>query len=90
MDVPALLGQLGVSADAPLLVAGSTHDGEETILAGQFLRLRQQFPGLFLVLVPRHFERASGIMRDLRKLGVKAYYRSEISPKTFKLPIPSG
>ena len=43
LDVPALLSQLGVSAQAPIIVAGSTHSGEEAIPAKMFLRLRQKF-----------------------------------------------
>ena len=42
LDVPAMLRQLGVPADAPILVAGSTHDGEEMILAEMARRLRAQ------------------------------------------------
>ncbi len=82
LDVVALLAQLGVPPDALLLVAGSTHDGEEQILAEQFLRLRQTFPNLFLILVPRHFERARDVGRQLAKLGVKYAYRTEIGPET--------
>ena len=81
-DVPALLAQLGVPADAMLLVAGSTHAGEEEILAQQFLRLRERFPNLFLVLVPRHFERAREVGQQLSKLGIKYVYRSEVTPET--------
>src|SRR5262249_7507768 len=50
LDVPALLKQLGVAPGAPILVAGSTHAGEEELLARQCLRLRKRFPELFLVL----------------------------------------
>lgn len=87
LDVPALLAQLGVPADALVLVGGSTHDGEEKILAEIFLRLRGEFPGLFLVLVPRHFERAGDAGRQLDGLGVKFVYRSEVTPETRR---PSG
>lgn len=86
VDVPALLAQLGVPADAPILVAGSTHAGEEDILAEQFLRLRARFPDLFLILVPRHFERARDVSQDLAKRGVKYMYRSEIFPDTRRAP----
>src|SRR5262249_2815356 len=41
LDVPAMLGQIGVPPDALVLVAGSTHAGEEALLASQFLRLRE-------------------------------------------------
>jgi 3-deoxy-D-manno-octulosonic-acid transferase len=79
LDVPALLRQLGVEPEARVLVGGSTHAGEEALLAEQFLRLRSRFPGLFLVLVPRHFERARDVGRELRQRGVKFVYRSELA-----------
>ena len=82
MDVPALLAQLGVPPDAQLLVGGSTHRGEERILAQHFMRLRQRFPKLFLVIVPRHFERAHHAAEDLEACGVKFEYRDEIKPDT--------
>ena len=86
LDVRGLLRQLGVADDAPVLVAGSTHDGEEIILADMARRLREQFPKLFLVLVPRHFERAMDIGRDLKARGVKLVYRSEIFDRTHLPP----
>ena len=74
LDVPALLRQAGVKPGAPLLVGGSTHAGEEAILAEQFLRLRARFPDLFLVLFPRHFERSREVGRELEARGVKFAY----------------
>jgi len=82
LDVPAMLRQLGVPADALVLVAGSTHDGEEVILAEMAARLRVKFPKLFLVLVPRHFERGRDVGQKLRARGVKFFWRSEFSQKT--------
>ncbi len=78
VNVSALLAQLGVKKNARILVGGSTHKGEDTILAEQFLRLRARFPDLFLILVPRHFERSREVGRELRKLGVEFVYRTEI------------
>src|SRR5437867_5337905 len=40
--------------DGAVLFGGSTHRGEEEILATVFLRLRQQFPSLRLFIAPRH------------------------------------
>jgi len=82
LDVPAMLQQLGVPPDAPILIGGSTHAGEELLLAEIAQRLRARFPSLFLVLVPRHFERAKEVGRQLQDRGVKLVYRSEIYPKT--------
>jgi 3-deoxy-D-manno-octulosonic-acid transferase len=76
------LRQVGVIPDAQLLVGGSTHAGEESILAEQFLRLRSRFPNLFLVLVPRHFERSREVGRELEARGLKFAYRSEIMAHT--------
>ena len=78
LDVGRMLAQLGVRPGARLLVGGSTHKGEEEILAEHFLRLRTRFPDLFLVLVPRHFERSKEVGRELSARGVRFVYRSEI------------
>jgi 3-deoxy-D-manno-octulosonic-acid transferase len=82
LDVPALFRQLGVPPDAPVLVGGSTHDGEEAVLAEIAQRLRARFPKLFLVLVPRHFERGNEVGRQLRERGVKFAYRNLVGADT--------
>jgi 3-deoxy-D-manno-octulosonic-acid transferase len=82
LDVAALLAQLGVAAKAPILVCGSTHAGEEAILADIYLRLRQRFPELFLIVVPRHFERSRDAGRELAARGVKFALRSKIDGHT--------
>jgi 3-deoxy-D-manno-octulosonic-acid transferase len=82
LNVSALLRQIGVPADAPILVAGSTHDGEEILLADIVRRLRTKFPKLFLILVPRHFERCPELDQKLRARGVKFMFRKEIRPGT--------
>ena len=81
-DVRGLLRQLGVADDAPVLVAGSTHDGEELLQADLAQRLRGKFPKLFLILVPRHFERCKDIGQKLKARGVKFVFRSEIFANT--------
>lgn len=77
LDVPKLLGQFGVRENAPILVCGSTHAGEEAILAEVFQRLRKQVPDLFLIMVPRHFERSREVGRALESQGVKFAYRTD-------------
>jgi 3-deoxy-D-manno-octulosonic-acid transferase len=79
LDVPALLRQIGVDPNAKLLVAGSTHAGEEAILAEMLPKLRRRFPALFLVLVPRHFERAKEAGQELAARGIPFVYRSDIT-----------
>ena len=43
-DVAGLLRQIGVNEEARLLVAGSTHAGEEAVLAEMLPRLREPSP----------------------------------------------
>ena len=58
------------SAPERLIVLGaSTHPGEEALLVDCFRGLRKQFPGLKLVLVPRHAERGGDIAAMLRERG---------------------
>ncbi|MBN8249381.1 MAG: 3-deoxy-D-manno-octulosonic acid transferase, partial [Verrucomicrobia bacterium] len=75
-----LLRQVGVDDSALVLVGGSTHPGEESLLAQAVSRLRVRFPKLFLVLVPRHHERGGEVGRELEALGVRFVYRSEVRP----------
>jgi 3-deoxy-D-manno-octulosonic-acid transferase len=82
LDVRGILRQLGVANDAPVLVAGSTHEGEELMLVEIAARLRQKFPKLFLILVPRHFERCKDLGQRLRQHKVKFVYRNEIFART--------
>ena len=45
----AVLRGAGIGDDRPVLLAGSTHRGEEALLARVFLRLRARFPALAFV-----------------------------------------
>ena len=72
----AFLNRLGIEPNRPILLGGSTHRGEERILADAFCRLRHDFPSLFLVIAPRHVERATEIEQQLRQLGLRLLRRS--------------
>ncbi len=82
LDARGLLRRIGVNTNAKLLVAGSTHDGEEAVLAEMLPRLRRRFPELFLILVPRHFERAREAGRELASRGIPFAYRGDITDET--------
>ena len=71
-----VLDSLGVAADAPVLLGGSTFDGEEEILARVFLELRKSRPDLFLILVPRHQERGDSVANQMERLGLKVARRT--------------
>ncbi|WP_456433122.1 3-deoxy-D-manno-octulosonic acid transferase [Thermosulfuriphilus sp.] len=64
----------------PIIVAGSTHPGEEEIILRAYLRLKASLPGASLILCPRHPERALDILRLVESLGLKGCLRSRFSP----------
>lgn len=53
------------------LVAGSTHDGEELLLLNAYKRLKETFPSLLLVLVPRHPQRFDKVYQLCEQQGMK-------------------
>jgi 3-deoxy-D-manno-octulosonic-acid transferase len=57
---------LGIGEAARVILAGSTHPGEEAILRTAFLVLRHQYPQLKLVVAPRHPHRAAEVERLFR------------------------
>lgn len=50
-----------------ILIAGSTHSGEEEILVGLYKELKKTDPDLVLILAPRHLERLEEVERILKK-----------------------
>jgi 3-deoxy-D-manno-octulosonic-acid transferase len=50
------------------------------------MRLRAQFPKLFLVVAPRHFERSRDVGRALEQRKLRFVYRTEISNSTHIQP----
>ena len=71
------LASFGLDAGSPVLFGGSTHPGEEEILAVAFLQLRNTFPLLSLVIAPRHVERVTEIRARLEQLGLRVAQKSE-------------
>jgi 3-deoxy-D-manno-octulosonic-acid transferase len=69
-----------------ILFGGSTHRGEEEILARIFLSLRQEFPALLLFLAPRHVERAREIKKQLEKQSLGVNLCSELDINSKALP----
>jgi 3-deoxy-D-manno-octulosonic-acid transferase len=65
--------------ESPVLFGGSTHRGEEEILAGIFLRLRQQFPSLRLFVAPRHVERLREIRAQFGAMPMRVTLASEVA-----------
>jgi 3-deoxy-D-manno-octulosonic-acid transferase len=65
----ALLARLWPDPSRLLLAGGSTWPGEERALLSAYAGLRREFPGLRLVLVPRHAERRAEVEGAIRRAG---------------------
>jgi 3-deoxy-D-manno-octulosonic-acid transferase len=74
----------GYGPDDLLLVAGSTHPGEEEILLRLYARLRPEFPRLRLLLAPRHVERYAAVAALVQRHGLQPVAFSQKGPE------PSG
>jgi len=75
----ALWGRLLGGADGRLLlIAGSTHPGEEALVLDAYQRLRARFPSLRLLLAPRHPPRADEVERLVRDRGLSVVRRSMV------------
>ncbi|MEY2481353.1 MAG: 3-deoxy-D-manno-octulosonic-acid transferase [Verrucomicrobiota bacterium] len=68
-----------------VLFGGSTHAGEEKLLAEIFLNLRRQFSSLCLFIAPRHVERSHEIRKQIESLSLGVRFSSEAErDKDFK------
>jgi 3-deoxy-D-manno-octulosonic-acid transferase len=77
-DGPAVRQMLGVPPSRPVLVAGSTHRGEEGPVLEAFKAVRRAVPDLTLLLAPRHPERLGEVEALLAREGVPWVHRSRL------------
>jgi 3-deoxy-D-manno-octulosonic-acid transferase len=74
---PAKLERLlSLTRGRPVVVAASTHPGEEEILIETHRRLARSFKGLLTVIVPRHPDRGTSIARTVSESRLEASLRS--------------
>lgn len=71
-----LRGEMGFSEEDLILVAGSTHEGEEETVLEVFRRLRGEMDRLKLLVAPRHPERFGRVERLLNGDGLSVQRRS--------------
>lgn len=69
----------------PVIVAGSTHPGEEEQVLAAFSRLVASGRGAVLVLVPRHPERTAEVANLLQQAGLAYVRRSSLAGRTVAL-----
>ena len=59
-----------------ILLAGSTHHGEDEIVLKTYKELKKDHPELKLILAPRHLTRKDEVTKLVEKFGFKFNYRS--------------
>ena len=74
-DAPAPLqepphGAYGLGACRHVIVAGSTHPGEEKLIGEVLSSVYRKTPGVGLLVAPRHLERVAQVEVDLQNAGI--------------------
>lgn len=59
-----------------VIIAGSTHKGEDEIVLSAFTKLKKEFPDIKLLLAPRHLTRLDEVKSLTQKTGLKFGQRS--------------
>lgn len=75
--IEALNKAIGAGGADMLIVAGSTHEGEEEVLLEAFKALRKEFNDVRLVIAPRHPERFSAVEQTIKRAGLNCSRRSK-------------
>ncbi|MCP4649016.1 MAG: 3-deoxy-D-manno-octulosonic acid transferase [PVC group bacterium] len=69
---------IGLKKEEKLIVAGSTHDHEEEIIARVYIKLKKTIPDIRLLIAPRHPQRTADIERTLKNYNLRCVYISTI------------
>lgn len=84
-DLDKYREELGIGDAYPVIVAGSTHPGEEKVLFQAFQSVRKEYPDARLVIAPRKTTRADEIAKLASSYGYETGFRSvmkeESSPR---------
>ncbi|MFI5115841.1 MAG: 3-deoxy-D-manno-octulosonic acid transferase [Terriglobales bacterium] len=75
--IAAVFSAMKRAENGPLLVAGSTLDGEEAMLVEMFRQVLSRYPKAVLVLAPRHPERFDVVAALLELSGLRYQRRSQ-------------
>ena len=76
--IPEVRRLLNLDSSDTVFVAGSTREGEEERILDVYARLREEFPGIILVIAPRHIARTPKIESLLRQRGLSYQLRSRL------------
>ncbi len=85
-DVPAqhdvAKADYGLDPTSLVLIAGSTHPGEEEIMIKAYARIHERDARWTLVIAPRHIERADDVVRLINEAGFDAIKFTQLNSNT--------
>jgi 3-deoxy-D-manno-octulosonic-acid transferase len=84
-DINDWWDKTGWNGEHKILLGGSTHPGEEEVLARIFSQLHETDTKLRLVLAPRHAERGLAVRDMCDRLGLRAVTRSQLAGLNYPL-----
>ncbi|MBE9531977.1 MAG: 3-deoxy-D-manno-octulosonic acid transferase, partial [Proteobacteria bacterium] len=76
-QIEGLRDALGITKDDKVIVAGSTHEGEELIVLEAFRELKKEHPKVKLIIAPRHPNRFDEVERTIKEAGFEVKRRSQ-------------
>ncbi|OGQ88661.1 MAG: hypothetical protein A3J85_02220 [Desulfobacula sp. RIFOXYA12_FULL_46_16] len=75
--ISSMGAQLNIQAQTLVLVAGSTHEGEEDILLRVYQTLKPKYPNLIMILAPRDPRRCHALLPHILSMGLSASLLSQ-------------
>jgi len=83
---PSAIPEWAERISGPVLIAGSTHEGEEELIMSVYRELKKDFFDLNLIIAPRHPERFQGVEDLLRSKGFSFIKRSALGTQGLTPP----
>lgn len=80
-EIRTLKKKFGIPELKKVIVAGSTHKGEEGPILGVFATARREREDLLLIIAPRHPERAAEVEKMGLNLGLEVMRRTTAAPE---------
>ena len=78
----AIIQEMGLSNADGIVIAGSTHKGEEVYVLDAFKKLRCEFPKTKLIIAPRNIDRKDEVKNICSRHGFKAAFRTDMKENT--------
>ncbi|MCX5720326.1 MAG: 3-deoxy-D-manno-octulosonic acid transferase, partial [Nitrospirae bacterium] len=87
---PSQIPEWSEKIKGPIIVAGSTHKGEEEFITSVYSELKKDIPDFNLIIAPRHPERFKEVEDMLTSKGISFIKRSELGTLNIELRMFRG